>query len=226
MIISKTVLVNINSSNIYYFESKGYSIPKQIDKHKRIVVKRGNKIEVKVSDLPKGSHIKVLCKCDVCKKEKLIIFKSLTNIFKYLCHSCSHKKLIGDKRLKFWENKNFSLSHKNKLCSNNWNAKHTGKNSPLWNFKLSDKERGKQHQISGINQWKRKVKERDNHTCQKCGSKEFLQVHHINNFKDFEEQRTDINNGITLCQECHKAIHKQFGLKTKLSNLLEFLNHT
>ena len=29
----------------------------------------------------------------------------------------------------------------------------------------------------------------------------------------------DINNGITLCEDCHKNIHKQYGYNTKVQML-------
>ena len=29
-------------------------------------------------------------------------------------------------------------------------------------------------------------------------------MHHIKRYADNEELRTDVNNGITLCYECHK----------------------
>lgn len=55
--------------------------------------------------------------------------------------------------------------------------------------------------------------ERDNYTCRKCGAKEYLATHHIENYSEKESLRTDINNGVTLCVECHKKFHKQYGNK-------------
>lgn len=102
-------------------------------------------------------------------------------------------------------------------------------NNPKWNFNLIDKERKQLHNIPGMTNWRKQVKKRDNHTCQKCGSKEKVQAHHINNFKHFKEQRTDINNGITLCFECHiannnKSIHSIYGDFTNQDMLNEFLS--
>ena len=34
-----------------------------------------------------------------------------------------------------------------------------------------------------------------------------LNVHHIERYADNKELRTDINNGITLCYDCHKKIY-------------------
>jgi 5-methylcytosine-specific restriction endonuclease McrA len=43
-----------------------------------------------------------------------------------------------------------------------------------------------------------------------CGStgKANLVAHHLWKFSEFPELRFAINNGITLCEKCHKKIHK------------------
>jgi hypothetical protein len=51
------------------------------------------------------------------------------------------------------------------------------------------------------------VFERDNYTCQLCGvSGTYIQVDHIQSWKDYVEGRFDINNCRTLCQKCHYEI--------------------
>jgi 5-methylcytosine-specific restriction endonuclease McrA len=52
--------------------------------------------------------------------------------------------------------------------------------------------------------WRKAVKERDNYTCIWCGSKDRLIADHIKPFAKFPELRFDINNGRTLCHDCHK----------------------
>lgn len=68
--------------------------------------------------------------------------------------------------------------------------------------------------------WRDKVYRRDNYTCQICMDNKGgnLNAHHIipfykiiKNFKSIEEARNckllwNINNGITLCRECHKKV--------------------
>lgn len=53
--------------------------------------------------------------------------------------------------------------------------------------------------------WKFACMARDNFTCQYCGSKEDLQVHHIVSRKHMNT-KFDLENGITLCKKCHAKI--------------------
>lgn len=55
-------------------------------------------------------------------------------------------------------------------------------------------------------QWRKAVIERDK-VCQICGSSEKLVAHHIKWFALYPELRTDVNNGIALCDLCHRRLH-------------------
>lgn len=54
--------------------------------------------------------------------------------------------------------------------------------------------------------WSRMVKERDDFTCQICGKRGNGEMHsdHIKPFSLYPELRFDLNNGRTLCLECHR----------------------
>jgi len=56
--------------------------------------------------------------------------------------------------------------------------------------------------------WRLKVLERDNGTCQDCGGKKKVVVHHIKPYRDYKDLRLDVNNGIILCHNCHVEAHR------------------
>ena len=60
-------------------------------------------------------------------------------------------------------------------------------------------------------QWRKAVIIRDG-CCQLCGSKNKLVAHHKKLFSVFPELGLDIDNGITLCHDCHAKLH---GLEAK-----------
>ena len=60
-------------------------------------------------------------------------------------------------------------------------------------------------QMKGIDNTKAFVRFRDKNTCQQCGSKEHVEVHHIQHQKDYGPDKPD--NLICLCQKCHYDHH-------------------
>ena len=75
-------------------------------------------------------------------------------------------------------------------------------------------------------QWVQNSLERDNYTCQCCGSSENLEVHHILNYSDHKELRTDLDNSITLCQCCHSpmiggSFHNIYGTRNNTQEQLD-----
>lgn len=62
--------------------------------------------------------------------------------------------------------------------------------------------------------WRKKIYERDNYTCQLCKKKSMpknsliINAHHIKPIYKYPKLIFDLNNGITLCKSCHIKIHK------------------
>jgi hypothetical protein len=117
---------------------------------------------------------------------------------------------------------------KDKVSKNHshyWLGK-TGKQTP--NYKDGRTPENKKIRSSvEIKLWRKSCMERDDFTCQKTGQKGGdLTVHHINNFADFPELRTSIENGITLSKKSHEEFHKEYGRKNNTKEQLEeFINN-
>lgn len=60
--------------------------------------------------------------------------------------------------------------------------------------------------------WVKEVYQRDAYTCQCCGKKGGkLNAHHLDGYNWCVEKRTDVDNGITLCEDCHNDFHDKYG---------------
>ena len=99
------------------------------------------------------------------------------------------------------------------FCSNKCKVEYLqGENHPCWDGGKS-RETQRARARAEYNVWRDSVFERDNYTCQKCkkrskkGDRIEINAHHIKGFAEYKELRYKIDNGITLCVECHRKIH-------------------
>lgn len=129
----------------------------------------------------------------------------------------------------------FVLRTQAESCKKHWNdpefkefcaKRTTGDKSPNWNggtttllSKLRNSSKGRS--------WRKSVFERDNYTCQKCGSEDNLNAHHIREFDSMVKEKNitsveqsrlypelwDISNGETLCRTCHIEHHRPLQIK-------------
>lgn len=98
-------------------------------------------------------------------------------------------------------------SYKCKKC---WIEAHSGENNCNYNPKLTEEERVKERS----KEWSRAIKKIDDYTCQICGTRGGnLNSHHLYNYANYPEHRTELKNGKTLCRKCHLALHKKYGFK-------------
>lgn len=113
-----------------------------------------------------------------------------------------------------------------KKMSDSKKGKYTGKNNSNWNLNLTDEERKANRHSSTNKAWRKKVYKRDNYICKCCGAKGVdVEAHHLENFSDNPTLRTDVDNGITLCKNCHLQFHMFYGFHhTTLEQTLEFIN--
>lgn len=103
-----------------------------------------------------------------------------------------------------------------------------GENNPRYNPNLTDEEREKKRKTFEYCQWLKEVYERDNYTCQCCGSSKSgtLNAHHKDGYNWCKERRTDVTNGTTLCENCHKTFHSIYGYGDNTEQQFEeFLNN-
>jgi len=82
-----------------------------------------------------------------------------------------------------------------------------------WNFgrrsPIEHKPSFEQRRSQVYNDWRIKVFERDNFTCQICWNRGcYLEAHHIKSFAQYPELRFDVENGVTLCLPCHMLVDK------------------
>lgn len=100
-----------------------------------------------------------------------------------------------------------------------------GDKSPSWKGGITPQNRIIRASIE-YRLWREAVFARDNYTCQSCGERgRILHSHHNKNFADYPELRTSIENGTTLCRECHIEFHKEYGKRNNTKEQLdEFLS--
>lgn len=128
-------------------------------------------------------------------------------------------ELIRRKLLEYNKKHPRSLETREKIRNNN-----LGEKSHLWHGGVSS-DNELHRKKAEIREWKKSVYIRDNYTCQRC--KQYggrLVAHHIFNFSSHPEIRNFTYNGVTLCCDCHKNFHKQYGLKNnEARQLTQFL---
>lgn len=85
------------------------------------------------------------------------------------------------------------------------NIHFTGNKNPNWKGGVTKENEIIRKSIE-YKEWRRLVFERDSYTCKHCGDNKGgnLQADHIKPFAYFPELRFDVDNGRTLCKECHK----------------------
>jgi len=118
-----------------------------------------------------------------------------------------HSKKTRRKMSQSWNYEKNITEERNKKISESkkGNANHNWKGGP----KTAKAARNKLRKLREYKNWRTTVFERDDYTCQNCGARNgngkyvYLEAHHIKSWAEFPELRFDVNNGITLCKNCH-----------------------
>lgn len=125
---------------------------------------------------------------------------------------------LAKERLKNKENhpmygKTYSEERRKKMSELQMKIAKRGRDNPMYNHNISLEEREKRRSFTGYQMWRKQVYERDSYTCQLCKkpSSGDIVAHHIDGYNWCVEKRTMVDNGVTLCEDCHKAFHKKYG---------------
>lgn len=189
----------------------------------------GNASEISYEKFSKGQR------CYSCRNTKLGAQKrhSYDYVKKVFedggCELLSKRYLHGKEKLSYKCNcgrealitfNKFNAGQRCRFCGFESSAeKQSGSNSPNWIDGRSQDQRYKDRSYPEYKKWRRDVFYRDDFTCQYCDEKGGnIHAHHIESFANNEHLRTEISNGITLCEGCHKEYHTAFGRNNANSN--------
>lgn len=185
-LINEKIKIELSSSNMRHYSNLGYEMPKVKRKNGKYVTPRGTKIYVSTKDLMYGSSEIVRVECDCCKKIYKLHYYTYSYCNHgglYYCNNCSSKILVS------------------------------GENHPRWNSSISEEERKYGRCSEEYSLFVHSVLARDKYCCVCCGKQgsDKIEAHHLNGYNWYVEGRVDIDNGVTLCRDCHKDFHNRYG---------------
>ena len=119
--------------------------------------------------------------------------------------SAEHKKKLSQGHklnpTRYWLGKNRPDISEKKIGKPNFAIR--GENNVNWNGGSSRDYRSHYNNLEYRN-WRREVFKRDNFTCQECGKRGgYLEAHHKVGWAEDKSKRYGVDNGMTLCRQCH-----------------------
>jgi hypothetical protein len=159
-------------------------------------------------------------RCSVCGGNKKYTHQEVYDIFKTNnCELLSKEYINNHSLLKYvcecGNESEIILSNflRGVRCEKCYRENNKGENHHHWNPNLTEEERIIKRNYDEYKNWRTSVFERDNYTCQCCLDKKGgnLNAHHLDGYNWCKEKRLDIDNGITLCKDCHGEFHTMYG---------------
>jgi len=181
----------------------------------------------KISESQKGrprlfkGEVRFVVSSKICELCKIEYFRNGKRTYKEwesrrYCSSKCAMKILGKKRIGVKVSdearKNLSIAH---IGQHPWNKGRThpavaGEKNPNWKGGKTP-ENKKIRESLEYKEWRINVFNRDNYTCQHCKQRGGrLNADHIMPFSLYPELRLVIENGRTLCVECHNLIGWSF----------------
>ena len=194
ILITKNVKLQWTIANKKYYTQKGY-----------IFTNWNEYFEVDVKDLPVESRMQIEYKCEECSNVFKTRYSRYLKNTRSICKSCNMKMVARNKE---------------------YIKKRSGINSGKYNPNLSKQEREIGRKLTEYPLWRKEVYTMNNFTCMNCGDSTGgnLIAHHINSWNYDKNNRFNIFNGITLCENCHKSFHSIYGYgNNDAGQLCEFL---
>lgn len=195
------------ADSYYKKQNKRGQTPKFCSKECMIKKKGENKIKSSCSNCKKEIYItKGKHKLNFCSQNCRIKYVKENGSVITKCDYCG-KTIIKNKYNYEHTNKHFC----NQKCFDEYRKVTKEKYLEIAHFLRSSKE---------YDIWRKNILERDHYKCQICGKKQELHVHHIQNLYNIcsnynmdidnilnSKEFNDIDNGITLCKDCHALEH-------------------
>ena len=216
MIKEKFVTLYWNPKNKNFYTDKGYNFTKY---------KEAFRVDVK--DLSNGSHAKVTVLCDGCGKEIITEYRTYLRCRqnhddKYFCIKCG-QKISCEKHYGVLNQfqrevvKEKSKQTMQKRYSVDYNAQRPEIKEKFLNgdkniFWIDGRNKyAVDRNTSSNKKWRKDILKKFKFQCFVCGCKEKLIAHHILSFEDNKNLALSLDNGVCLCEECHKDFHKKYG---------------
>src|SRR3990167_5082357 len=144
---------------------------------------------------------RIYCSLNCRKKNRKILFLECNH-----CHRHFKRYPSLVKKYTFCSKKCADLFQVGKTGPNKGRKfpQNAGENNNNWKGGITHIHKALRDSLE-YEEWRKKVFERDLYTCQKSGQVGgYLHADHIKRFSDYPELRFDLNNGQTLCFDCHK----------------------